>query len=138
MSDTTDKAELLDADAIAKSINGFEQIAIRNLFRARLDQIAEDQTMFLRALRFVLAKREGMRDPDAFTAAMSLTLEEVVDGFDLSAADADEDEDAVAERDRQYAEFVIGCGLSFTVEQYMGLTIGQKSALLDAAIRKAG
>jgi hypothetical protein len=132
-----DETELLDADALSKSINGFDQIAIRQMFRERLDQVAADSTMFMRALLFVLAKRDGANDGDAYRSVMLLPLDEVIGRF--KEADVDpEDEDAVAERDRQYADFVTACRLSFTVDQYMALTLGQKTALLDAAQRMRG
>lgn len=135
----TEAPELLDADALAKSINGFDQIAIRQMFRERLDQLAADGTMFMRALLFVLARRDGSSDQDAFRVAMSLPLDDVVGRFaDAGDAGEPEDESAVAERDRQYAEFVTACRLSFTVAQYMDLTLGQKTALLDAARQMQG
>lgn len=127
-------ADLLDPDVISRSIDGFEQIAIRQTFRERLDQLAADGTMFMRALLFVLAKRDGLPDGDAYRNVMLLHLEDVVSRFRGDDSDVDEeDEDAVAERDRQYATFVTSCRLSFTVEQYMALTLGQRAALLDAA-----
>lgn len=133
---TTETPELLDADILAKSINGFEQIAIRQTFRERLDSLAGDGTMFMRALLFVLEKRDGASDGDAFRNVMLLGLDDVVSRFKGDDAAPDEDdEDAVAERDRQYAEFVTACRLSFTVDQYMDLTIGQRTALLEAAQR---
>lgn len=137
---TTEPADRLDADALSKSINGFEQIAIRGVFRERLDQLAADPVMFMRALLFVLAKRDGAGDGDAYRQVMTLPLDEVVERFkDVDPGDVDpEDEDAIAERDRQYADFVVGIGLSFTVDQYMALTIGQKTALVDAANRRNG
>lgn len=134
----TEARELLDADALSKSINGFDQIAIRQMFRERLDQLAADSTMFMRALLFVLAKRDGANDGDAYRSVMLLPLDEVVDRFKDGATGEPEDEDAVAERDRQYADFVTACRLSFTVDQYMSLTLGQKNALLDAAQRMRG
>lgn len=135
----TEAPELLDADAVAKSINGFDQIAIRQAFRERLDQLAADSTMFMRALLFVLERRGGSSDSDAFRAVMNLPLDDVVERFaDATDAGEPEDESAIAERDRQYAEFVTACRLSFTVSQYMDLTIGQKTALLDAARQMQG
>ncbi len=136
----TEARELLDADTVAKSINGFDQIAVRQMFRERLDQLAADSTMFMRALLFVLAKRDGANDGDAYRSVMLLPLDEVVERFKDADGPAGEpeDEDAIAERDRQYADFVTACRLSFTVDQYMQLTIGQKTALLDAAQRMRG
>lgn len=135
----TETPDLLDADAVAKSINGFDQIAIRQVFRERLDQLASDSTMFMRALLFVLERRGGRSDPDAFRDVMTMPLDDVVERFADAGSDTDpEDESAVAERDRQYAEFVTACRLSFTVAQYMDLTIGQKTALLEAARQMQG
>jgi len=133
-------AELLDADEVSKSINGFDQIAVRQMFRERLDQLAGDAAMFMRALLFVVERRGGANDADAFRAVMSLGLSDVYDRFaDKEGPDVEpEDESAVAERDREYAEFVTACRLSFTVTQYMDLTLGQKTALLDAANRMRG
>jgi hypothetical protein len=93
--------------------------------------------MFMRALLFVLEKRDGANDGDAYRSVMLLPLVDVVGRFGEPASDP-EDEDATAERDRQYADFVTACRLSFTVDQYMALTLGQKTALLDAAQRMRG
>lgn len=137
--DENETAELLNADEVSKSLNGFDQIAIRQMFRERVDQVAADTAMFLRALLFVLERRSGANDSDAFRIAMNLPLNEVYDKFaDVTSTSEPEDESAIAERDRQYAEFVTACRLSFTVSQYMDLTIGQKTALLDAAQRMRG
>lgn len=134
--DTMEEPGLLDMDALSRSINGFEQIAIRRMFRERLDALSADGVMLMRAFLFVVEKRNGMSDPDAYRAAMNMTIEEVVARFPQDDGSEPEDEDAVAERDRQYADFVVGIGLSFTVEQYMALTVGQKNALIDAANRR--
>ncbi|MBI4941855.1 MAG: hypothetical protein HY830_14015 [Actinobacteria bacterium] len=138
MSETTETPELIDADVLSKSITGFEQIDIRQTFRERLDSLANDGTMFMRALLFVLEKRGGMHSGDAYRNVMLLPLEDVVARFKGDDEPDEDDEDAVAERDRQYADFVTACRLSFTVEQYMQLTIGQRAALLDAADRLRG
>lgn len=142
--DTLDELDdgLLDADVVAKSINGFDQIAIRQHFREKLAGLAEDETMFMRALLFVVERREhALKDRDAYDMVMRLPLDDVVNRFrreDAAEGVDEDDEDAVDERDRQYAEFVIACGLSFTVEQFMALTMGQRNALLDAAARRQG
>jgi len=132
--ETAEDVELLDADLVSRSIDGFEQIAIRQTFRERLDQIAADGTMFMRALLFVLAKRDGANDSDAYRTVMRLPLAAVVGRF-KGGSDDDEpaDEDAIAERDRAYANFVVGTRLSFTVEQYMALTLGQRDAIIAEA-----
>lgn len=40
------------------------------------------------------------------------------------------------EDDRAYANFLIGTGLSFTPDQYLGLTIGQRRAIIDEANKR--
>ena len=74
-------AEKIDPDALAKSLNGFEEIAIRAMFRAKLEDLAQDSTMFMRALVFVMHKRGGMKDSDAFQTVMATALDEVVAQF---------------------------------------------------------
>lgn len=134
MTETTDtELELLDADQLSRSIDGFEQIAIRQTFRERLDQLAADSTMFMRSLLFVLARRDGASDADAYRTVMRLPLAAVVGRFRSGDDDEPEDEDAIAERDRAYANFVVGTRLSFTVDQYMALTLGQREAIIAEA-----
>lgn len=121
--------------ALSESLNGFDQIAIRTRFHERFDQIAEDPIMFTRALYFVHLRREGMKDSDAFNGAMLLTFQELNEKF-AKTDDVDEfegDESAENERDRQYAEFIIGTGLNFTLEQYMELTVQQRMHIVEAA-----
>ena len=133
MTETTEAPALLDPDGLSRSLSGFDQIAIRQTFRERLDQLAADGTMFMRALLFVLERREGMADPDAFRLVMNLPLEDVVSRFKGDGDGEPEDEDAIAERDRAYANFVVGTRLSFTVQQYMELTLGQREAIIAEA-----
>lgn len=130
MSETAETTERLDPQSLARSVDGFEKIAIRQLFRQRFDELAADGAMFMRALLFVIHKRDGQADPDAFRNSMLLPLGAVVARF---ADESAEDADAVAERDRAYANFVVGTGLSFTVDQFMALTVGQRQAIFDEA-----
>ncbi len=139
MTDTEVTDDLIDADVLAKSIDGFEQLAIRRHFREKLETLADDSTMFMRALLFVLERRDrgGKGDAEAYEAVMRLSLETVVGRFKPEDEALDEqDEDAVAQRDREFGEFVVATGLSYTVEQFMALTIGQRGAVLDAAERR--
>jgi hypothetical protein len=77
----TDNAELIDPDEIARSLTGFEEIAIENMFRKAVHVLADDGTAMMRALLFVLEKRDGMADVDAFRKVMLMRLDDVVARF---------------------------------------------------------
>lgn len=144
MADTTETTEVddrLDGNVLARSLTGFDQLAIRERFRAKVDDLAQDDMMFARALLFIHLMRGGAKSADAYSQAMCLGLDELQARFvsQESAGDVDEDdEDAVAERDRLWAEFVIGTGLSYTVDQFQALTLEQRSAVIDAHARLRG
>lgn len=127
--------EKLSPDALAESLTGFEEIAIRQFFRTKLEDLAEDSTMMMRALLFVVYKRDGMKDADAFQTAMHESLSSVVEKFERSNED-DPDPQAQAEHDKAYADFVVGVGVSFMPNQYNELTLSQRTALIAAANRR--
>lgn len=140
MSEATEVEDLIDADEMFRSLNGFEQIAVEQLFRTRLKVIADDELAVMRALLFVAGKREGLADPDAFRNVMLMRLDDVTARFSKPEQDTPDDEDPSlqAQRDRDYAEFVVGVGVSFLPDQYHALTLGQRSALIEAANRARG
>lgn len=124
---------------LSETLNGYDQLAIRARFHERFDQLAEDPLMFARAMYFIhLRRTSGQKDSESFNQAMGLTMKALNEMFD-SGEDDDvdpEDESAVAERDRQYADFVIGTGVSYTLDQFMELTIQQRSKMIEAANRR--
>lgn len=130
---------LIDLTELSQSLTGFDQIAIRQFFHERFDTLMEDPILFMRAMYFVHLTREaGAKASDAYRAAMNLPLGEVSKLFETTI---DEDEEfgepsAVEERDRQFAEFVIGTGLSYTLDQFMSLTIQQRAELITAANKR--
>lgn len=136
--------ELLDANEVAESLTGFDQIAIRQHFRSTFADLAEDKLMLIRVLLYVVLRREdatgrrqGEVDKTAFQTVMDMPISEAQDRFAAQDDGVDpEDESAVAERDREFAEFVTATGLSYTVEQYMALTLGQKDALYRAVSKR--
>ncbi len=145
MSDTVaeveDQGDLIDADEMFRSLNGFEQIAVEQHFHMRLKVIADDELAVMRALLFVESKRDGMADGDAFRNVMLMRLDDVTARFrkpEPSVIEGDEDPSLQAERDREYAAFVVGVGVSFMPDQFNALTLGQRSALVDAASRSRG
>lgn len=62
----------------SESLTGFDEIAIKQKFGSPLKQLGdEDPTQFLRALVFVLRRRDGKADAEAFHLAQSMTLADV-------------------------------------------------------------
>ena len=132
--ETTD-AVVLDMDEMANSINGFDQIAIKKAFGDSLANIGQtDSTMFMHVLYFVHLRRQDMKDADARLTSLNMPLKTLTEMF---SGAPDLDPSAEADRDREWAEFVIGCGLPFTVPQFMELTINQRAQAIEAA-RKRG
>jgi len=137
------QAPKIDLGELSETLNGYDQIAIRSRFHERFDQLAEDPIMFARAMYFIHLRRENHKaegkhkDAEAHEAAMTLPMKAVNELFDVdSGADEFEgDETATAERDRDFANFVIGSGLSYTLDQYMALTVQQRARIIEAANR---
>ncbi len=137
-------AEKVDLTALSESLNGYDQVAIRARFRERFDQLAEDPMMFARAMYFIHLRRENHKaegkynDAEAHEKAMTLPMKAVNELFEAGDSDADAfegNESATAERDRDFANFVIGSGLSYTLDQYMALTVSQRARIIEAVNR---
>lgn len=137
------EADKIDLQELSETLNGYDQIAIRSRFHERFDQLAEDPIMFARAMYFIHLRRENFKaegkhkDAEAHEAAMSMSMKDVNELFEAGdTGDAFEgDESATAERDRDFANFVVGTGLSYTVDQYMALTVQQRARIIEAANR---
>jgi hypothetical protein len=131
------EAEKIKLSDLSETLNGFDQIAIRSRFHERFDQLAEDPLMFARAMYFIHLTRQGVKHGEAFDTAMNLPMAQLNDLFDGDDDELDEgDESAVAERDREFADFVIGTGIGYTLEEYMALTIQQRGRMIEAANRR--
>lgn len=116
------------------SINGFEEIAISKAFGERLARMHE--TMACRAALFVLDIRAGQKPKDAYHSAMLLTLGDIESRINVGDETLDQSEQE--ERDREYAMFVVGIGVSFMPDQYRQLTAGQRAAMIEAAQKAHG
>ena len=135
-SETEETEALIDIEEMVDSLTGFDQIAIRQRFNERFDSLAEDPIMLTRGIYFVQLRRDGEKDADAFNQAMTIPFGELQGKFTQSEDAVDpEDESAIVERDREFAEFVMATGLSYTVEQYMSLTLSQRNAVYDVAAK---
>ncbi len=76
----------IDPEAMFKSLNGFEEIAIAEVFRTpafKLATAAEegDPVPLMRALLFVEAKRGGAKSGEAFRSVMNMRVDDVVARF---------------------------------------------------------
>lgn len=63
------------------SLTGFDEIAIRKEFRSDVYSLSNDGPAFLRALIYVDHRRQGIKDADAYKAAMEMTQAEATDYF---------------------------------------------------------
>lgn len=70
------------ADDFFMSLNGFDEIAIAKEFKADLNKLREQPFMFLRALVFVDKRRAGLKDSEAYKAAMEATVGQLNGYFD--------------------------------------------------------
>lgn len=66
---------------VAETLTGFDEIAIERMFREKWTSL--EGSMFFRGLAFVLKRRDGAGDEDAFKAVMNAALSEVKDHFTL-------------------------------------------------------
>ena len=108
-----------------------------SVLRTALEACAHyDAFALMRALLFVLETRDGMAAGDAFRKVMLLRLDDVTDRFEQPAAE-EQDPTLREQQDRDYADFVVGVGLSFMPDQFRALTIGERAALVAAARRAA-
>lgn len=83
---------LIDPEELARSLTGFEEIAVEQRFRRSLASMGEDSTMAMRMLLFVAQKRSGMKDADAFRAVMEMPLSDVVARFRAGDEAGDDDQ----------------------------------------------
>lgn len=87
----------MDPEAMFKSLTGFEEIAISEMFRqpaAKLAQAAEDgdPLPLMRALVFISLIREGSSRGLAFKTAMSMRADRVVERFKVDQEEEGKDE----------------------------------------------
>jgi len=79
------------ADDVFMGLNGFDEIAIAAHFGSRIEQLRprqlEDGTpageafTFMRALVFIDRRRAGLRDAEAHTFAMELTMDDLTNHY---------------------------------------------------------
>lgn len=136
MTDTPEQGLLLNPVKVANSVTGYDEIAIQQRFGMTLQDAGQNGSMFVRVLYFVHLKHEGgLKDSDAHKSVMEMTIGELDEKFDKSGASTD-DPDAIEDRDKEWADFVIGTGLSYTVDQFSAMTLQQRAKVIEAANRR--
>lgn len=130
-----DAPELLEANELAESLTGFDEIAIEQWFKLPFSKLAGDELKLLRSLYFIHVRRaEGASDKAAWRTSMEIPLSALKDKFADADNGADPDDDETrGERDRAYAEFVMTSGVPYTMDEYNALTMAQKNAVYDIA-----
>ena len=77
-------------EGTAESLTGFDEIAIEKWFTGELSTLSGTKSM--RALAFVLARRDGKADKEAYGDAMRATLKEITESFaDIDTGDEGDD-----------------------------------------------
>lgn len=71
----------MSADDMFMSLTGFDELAIKKAFGSDVFTLREEPGMFLRALVFVWARREGKTDVEAKNAAMEMAFSDVQGTF---------------------------------------------------------
>lgn len=87
----------LTAEDMFGSLNGFDEIAIAQAFKADITTLRHRPLAFLRALAFVNERRQGSPDATAYTTVMEMPVSEVDSYFpetevELDATDPDGDQ----------------------------------------------
>lgn len=77
----TETVEKLNVEELTESLTGFEEIAISKVFSVK-DFMTLPGTMSVRALLFVVYKRDGDNDTDAYQKAMEMSMKAVQEFFD--------------------------------------------------------
>lgn len=95
MNTPTDAPKQYDFEAIGRTINGFEEMAIERAFGKSFRHLG-DGTLAARAILFVQWCREGVKDKDAYRNAMLLGIEELESMFSNPEPEADEEDDPKA------------------------------------------
>ena len=91
--ETTEAVGAQDVSEIINSFTGWDEIAIEQLFRRSFARMGES-TLCLRAVDFVVRRRAGAADKDAYRSCMAMTYGELIEryqGDPEPTVDIDED-----------------------------------------------
>jgi hypothetical protein len=82
--------QIIDAREFAQTLTGFDELAIKKFFRDTFENL--DGMLAPRSLIFVLFRREGNTDGDAYTRSMNLTIGQV-DTYFVTGEDSEGESD---------------------------------------------
>ena len=100
-----DEGEKPTAEETLNSLTGYDEIAVSKAFGSEILDLADKrQTAFTRALVFVLMRRAGSRDRDAFETVMHMGLGDVQAHFREEELDPDDPETPAGEGPRPPAQ----------------------------------
>lgn len=86
------------ATEVTQSLTGFDEVVIKQKYGSPLTRLGqEDPTQFLRALTFILLRREEKTDAEAFGLSQSMTLAEVSAKFSPEPVEKDAESDFVTQ-----------------------------------------
>lgn len=91
---TVDQTDKLDPEEILYSLNGYEEVGIEKAFGFRLESLEDNALRGIRALYFIVKKREGLTHDQAKHSAMELTLGQLMEVFDMDDIDVPADPEA--------------------------------------------
>ncbi len=74
------------------SVNGFDNIAIRQQFGSDVYTLREQPLEFLRVMTFIHMRRNGVNDVEARSSAMNLTVGDLTDYFAAEQTEVDPDD----------------------------------------------
>jgi hypothetical protein len=78
----TEQTDKLTLDEAVESLTGFDEIAIEKKFGHDITTLLTDHAIrAMRATAFVLKRREGLNDADAYKASMDMTIGQTQDFF---------------------------------------------------------
>lgn len=81
------------AEDVLDSLSGFDEIAIATAFGHTVAVLVQDhQSTFARALVFILKRRDGLSDVEAYQASMEMPLKAVLAYFAEDSEESGKDE----------------------------------------------
>jgi len=75
-------AEKYDLEGLSKSLTGWDEIAIQQMFRSSIEELSG--TVQARALLFVALRRAGGKDGPTFKQVMDMTIVDVEARFEIT------------------------------------------------------
>ena len=92
MTPETGRRSELTPSEMFLTLNGFDEIAIAQRFGVDVSEMTKTPGMFVRALIFVSERRDGVKDGEAFKAAMEMPFGTAQEYFEPEPEDDESEE----------------------------------------------